>query len=70
MEKSILLAQFYHNLHDSSLCSFSYNFCIVFSENDKLPSTVEELVELVADIGDVYEEKLSSRKNELHPSLW
>lgn len=52
------------------LCSFSYNFCIVLSENDKLPTTVEELVELVADIGDVYEEKLSSRKNELHPSLW
>ncbi|XP_055549959.1 uncharacterized protein LOC129732769 [Wyeomyia smithii] len=44
--------------------------CKVFSENDKLPTTVEELVELVADIGDVYEEKLSSRKNELHPSLW
>ncbi|XP_053692705.1 uncharacterized protein LOC128741135 [Sabethes cyaneus] len=44
--------------------------CKVFSENDKLPTTVEELVELVADIGDVYEEKLSSRKNDLHPSLW
>lgn len=44
--------------------------CKVFSENDKLPTTVEELVELVADIGDVYEEKLCSRKNELHPSLW
>lgn len=44
--------------------------CKVFSENEKLPTTVEELVELVADIGDVYEEKLSSRKNELHPSLW
>lgn len=44
--------------------------CKVLSENDKLPTTVEELVELVADIGDVYEEKLSSRKNELHPSLW
>lgn len=44
--------------------------CKVFSENDILPTTVEELVELVADIGDVYEEKLSSRKNELHPSLW
>ncbi|XP_055633082.1 SURP and G-patch domain-containing protein 1-like isoform X2 [Toxorhynchites rutilus septentrionalis] len=44
--------------------------CKVFSENDKLPTTVQELVELVADIGDVYEEKLCSRKNELHPSLW
>ncbi|XP_055614055.1 uncharacterized protein LOC129760429 [Uranotaenia lowii] len=42
----------------------------VFSEQIKLPTTVEELVELVADIGDVYEEKLSTRKNELHPSLW
>lgn len=53
-----------------SVCSFSYNFCIVFSEHDKLPTTVEELIQLVADIGDVYEDKLCSRKNDLHPSLW
>uniref|UniRef100_A0A182PE56 G-patch domain-containing protein n=1 Tax=Anopheles epiroticus TaxID=199890 RepID=A0A182PE56_9DIPT len=38
-------------------------------EHDKLPTTVEELIQLVADIGDVYEDKLCSRKN-LHPSLW
>ncbi|XP_053679333.1 uncharacterized protein LOC128730317 [Anopheles nili] len=42
----------------------------VFSEHDKLPTTVEELIQLVADIGDVYEDKLCSRKNDLHPSLW
>uniref|UniRef100_A0A182N596 G-patch domain-containing protein n=1 Tax=Anopheles dirus TaxID=7168 RepID=A0A182N596_9DIPT len=39
-------------------------------EHDKLPTTVEELIQLVADIGDVYEDKLCSRKNDLHPSLW
>ncbi|XP_052903579.1 uncharacterized protein LOC128310877 isoform X2 [Anopheles moucheti] len=44
--------------------------CQVFSEHDKLPTTVEELIQLVADIGDVYEDKLCSRKNDLHPSLW
>uniref|UniRef100_A0A2M4A7M2 Putative rna-binding protein n=2 Tax=Anopheles triannulatus TaxID=58253 RepID=A0A2M4A7M2_9DIPT len=42
----------------------------VLSEHDKLPTTVEELIQLVADIGDVYEDKLCSRKNDLHPSLW
>ncbi|XP_052869488.1 uncharacterized protein LOC128275128 [Anopheles cruzii] len=42
----------------------------VFSEHDKLPTTIEELIQLVADIGDVYEDKLCSRKNDLHPSLW
>ncbi|ETN59555.1 hypothetical protein AND_008829 [Anopheles darlingi] len=41
-----------------------------FQEHDKLPTTVEELIQLVADIGDVYEDKLCSRKNDLHPSLW
>ncbi|XP_058130495.1 uncharacterized protein LOC131272685 isoform X2 [Anopheles coustani] len=55
--------------HETATGEVETNFQ-VFSEHDKLPTTVEELIQLVADIGDVYEEKLCSRKNDLHPSLW
>ncbi|XP_055850075.1 SURP and G-patch domain-containing protein 1 isoform X2 [Episyrphus balteatus] len=35
-----------------------------------LPSSLEQLIDLVADFGDGYEDKIRSHKNALHPSLW
>ncbi|XP_055850073.1 SURP and G-patch domain-containing protein 1 isoform X1 [Episyrphus balteatus] len=46
----------------------------VFSDNSNdsitLPSSLEQLIDLVADFGDGYEDKIRSHKNALHPSLW
>jgi hypothetical protein len=49
---------------------FSDDFCIVLSDNELMPTSIEQLIELVADIGDFYEEKLLSRKNELDATIW
>lgn len=46
----------------------------VFSDNSNdsitLPSSLEQLIDLVADFGDGYEDKIRSHKNALHPSMW
>lgn len=35
-----------------------------------IPSTYENLIELVSDNGDNYEEKLRQSINQMHPVLW
>lgn len=49
---------------------FGDSFCIVLSENEIFPTTFEQLIDMVADKGDAFEDKLRSRKNEVHSSLW
>jgi len=46
------------------------NFHLVFSDDDKLPTTLSELIDLVATIGDIYEEKICLRKNDVPASFW
>lgn len=36
----------------------------------KIPTTYQNLIELVAENGDKYEERLRQHKNQLHPALW
>lgn len=49
---------------------FGDTFCIVFSDHEFIPTSVESLVELVAENGDEYEDRLRSRKIDMHSSLW
>ncbi|KAM7362984.1 uncharacterized protein ACRADG_000061 isoform 2-T2 [Cochliomyia hominivorax] len=50
----------------------------VFSDNNpppvdnkiQIPTSLENLIDLVADNGDAYEETLRGYKNQLHPALW
>uniref|UniRef100_A0A1I8PJC7 G-patch domain-containing protein n=1 Tax=Stomoxys calcitrans TaxID=35570 RepID=A0A1I8PJC7_STOCA len=50
----------------------------VFSDNNpldnnkciQLPTSIENLIDLVVDNGDAYEETLRGYKNQLHPALW
>ncbi|XP_075145557.1 uncharacterized protein LOC142220353 isoform X2 [Haematobia irritans] len=50
----------------------------VFSDNNPLdnnkciqiPTSIENLIDLVVDNGDAYEETLRGYKNQLHPALW
>ncbi|XP_023297545.2 putative uncharacterized protein DDB_G0271606 isoform X2 [Lucilia cuprina] len=50
----------------------------VFSDNNpvdntnciQIPTSIENLIDLVADNGDAYEETLRGYKNQLHPALW
>ncbi|XP_073839243.1 uncharacterized protein isoform X2 [Musca autumnalis] len=51
----------------------------VFSDNNnpldnnksiQLPTSIENLIELVVENGDAYEETLRGYKNQLHPALW
>ncbi|XP_065355205.1 putative mediator of RNA polymerase II transcription subunit 12 isoform X2 [Calliphora vicina] len=51
---------------------------VVFSDNNpvdntnciQIPTSIENLIDLVADNGDAYEETLRGYKNQLHPALW
>lgn len=46
-------------------------FHLVFSDNDeKLPTTLSQLIETVACIGDIYEEKICLRKNDVPSAFW
>ncbi|XP_061399201.1 protein diaphanous homolog 1 [Musca vetustissima] len=54
-------------------------FSVVFSDNNnpldnnkciQLPTSIENLIELVVENGDAYEETLRGYKNQLHPALW
>lgn len=54
-------------------------FLVVFSDNNpphdnnkciQLPTSIENLIDLVVDNGDAYEETLRGYKNQLHPALW
>lgn len=49
---------------------FGDTFCIVFSDHEFIPTSVESLVDLVAENGDEYEDKLRLRKIDMHSSLW
>uniref|UniRef100_A0A1I8M0S0 G-patch domain-containing protein n=2 Tax=Musca domestica TaxID=7370 RepID=A0A1I8M0S0_MUSDO len=51
----------------------------VFSDNNnpldnnkciQIPTSIENLIELVVENGDAYEETLRGHKNQLHPALW
>uniref|UniRef100_A0A1L8DFK1 Putative splicing factor arginine/serine-rich 15 isoform x1 n=1 Tax=Nyssomyia neivai TaxID=330878 RepID=A0A1L8DFK1_9DIPT len=42
----------------------------VFSDNEIIPTTIDTLVVMVAENGDAYEDKIRSRKNDVHSSLW
>ncbi|GAB0086661.1 G-patch domain-containing protein [Sergentomyia squamirostris] len=42
----------------------------VFSDNEIIPTTIDTLVDMVAENGDAYEDKIRSRKNDVHSSLW
>ncbi|XP_059611617.1 SURP and G-patch domain-containing protein 1 [Phlebotomus argentipes] len=45
-------------------------FLTVFSDNEIIPTTIDTLVVMVAENGDAYEDKIRSRKNDVHSSLW
>lgn len=53
-------------------------FSVVFSDNNpvdntnciQIPTSIENLIDLVAENGDAYEETLRGLKNQLHPALW
>lgn len=57
-------------LEGTEMLPFGDTFCIVFSDHEFIPNTVESLVELVAENGDEYEDRLRSRKIDMHSSLW
>ncbi|XP_037954066.1 uncharacterized protein LOC119684169 [Teleopsis dalmanni] len=47
----------------------------VFSDNSEnnsiqMPTSIDNLIDLVTDNGDEYEDKLRMHQNELHPSMW
>ncbi|XP_055696106.1 SURP and G-patch domain-containing protein 1 [Lutzomyia longipalpis] len=46
------------------------SFYKVFSDNEIIPTTIDTLVVMVAENGDAYEDKIRSRKNDVHSSLW
>uniref|UniRef100_A0A1B0D1G0 Uncharacterized protein n=1 Tax=Phlebotomus papatasi TaxID=29031 RepID=A0A1B0D1G0_PHLPP len=46
------------------------HFPKVFSDNEIIPTTIDTLVVMVAENGDAYEDKIRSRKNDVHSSLW
>lgn len=45
-------------------------FCIVLSDNSDIPSTVDQLIKMVAEKGDDFEDKLCLQKNDVDSSLW
>lgn len=53
------------------LCICLMNFHLVFSDiDDQLPTTLSQLIDSVAAIGDIYEEKICLRKNDVPSAFW
>lgn len=53
------------------MTSLVMNIHLVFPEDDeKLPTTISELIDNVANKGEIYEEKILLRKNELPSAFW
>lgn len=54
-----------------SLVPLLMNFHLVFSDiDDQLPTTLSQLIDSVAAIGDIYEEKICLRKNDVPSAFW